>query len=156
MNKGIIIIIAIILIGGGIFLIIRSKGEEETSENDKTTTTVDKKEQDTDAESEGYKDISPEEAYEMVTDNPNFVIVDVSPNYDEGHLPGAVNYYVGDGSLDRAIPTLDKSKSYLIYCHVDSASISGANIFVSAGFANVYRLEGNYQAWVDAGLPIEK
>jgi rhodanese-related sulfurtransferase len=102
-----------------------------------------------------YMDISAKDAKVLIDDNPDIVIIDVSPKYDEGHIPGAINYYVGDGSLDEAIPTLDKSKTYLVYCHVDSASISGASKLIEAGFENVYRLEGNYAAWVDAGYPVE-
>jgi rhodanese-related sulfurtransferase len=103
-----------------------------------------------------YLDLSPVEAKSVIDANPDLIIIDVSPHYDEGHLPGAVHYYLGDGSLDRAIPALDKSKKYLVYCHVDSVSIRGAQKLVDAGFENVYRLKGNYSAWVDAGYPIEK
>lgn len=103
-----------------------------------------------------YIDVSVVEAKKMIDQNPEIIIIDVSPNYADGHLPEAVSYYVGDGSLDRAIPNLDKSEAYLVYCHVDSASISGAQKLIDAGFKNVYRLEGNYKAWVDAGYPIEK
>jgi len=46
-------------------------------------------------------------------------------------------------------------KEYLVYCHADGPSISAANKLVNAGFTMVYRLEGNYQTWVDAGYPIE-
>ena len=70
-------------------------------------------------------------------------------------LAGAVHYYLADGSLEAAIPTLDKDATYLVYCHVDSVAIGGAQALVDAGFSNVYRLEGNYGAWVDAGYPIE-
>ena len=103
-----------------------------------------------------YTDLSPAEAKDLIDSNPDLIIIDVSPAYDQGHLPGAVHYYLGDGSLDKAIPTLDKSKTYLVYCHVDSVAIQGAQKLVDAGFMNVYRLEGNYSAWVDAGYPIEK
>ncbi len=102
-----------------------------------------------------YVDVSPEEAKNLIDSNPELIIIDVSPKYDEGHLPGAVNYYVGDGSLDEAIPSLNPNDTYLVYCHVDSASIAGANKLVDAGFQNVYRLEGNYQAWIDAGYETE-
>ena len=68
---------------------------------------------------------------------------------------GAINYYLGDGSLDEAIPMLDKDKPYLVYCHIDSVAIAGAQKLVDAGFMKVYRLEGNYAAWVDAGYPVE-
>lgn len=104
----------------------------------------------------GYVDVTPQEAKKLIGENPDLIIIDVSPNYAKGHLPGAVNYYVGDGSLDKAIPTLDPNGKYLVYCHVDSAAIAGAQALVDAGFKNVYRLVGNYSAWVDAGYPIEK
>ena len=104
----------------------------------------------------GYIDVSPAEAKELIDNNPDLIIIDVSPNYDTGHLPGAINYYLGDGSLDGAIPMLDKNKTYLVYCHIDSVAIAGAQKLVDAGFENVYRLEGNYSAWVDAGYPTEK
>ena len=103
-----------------------------------------------------YTDVTPAEAKALIDENPDLIIIDVSPAYAEGHLPGAVNYYLGDGSLDAAIPMLDKNATYLVYCHVDSVAIQGAQKLVDAGFKNVYRLAGNYSAWVDAGYPIEK
>lgn len=109
-----------------------------------------------DASETGYMDVTPEEAKKLIDENPDLIIIDVSPKYDEGHIPGAINYYVGDGSLDSAIPDLDPAADYLVYCHVDSASIAGATALVDAGFQNVYRLAGNYSAWVDAGYPVEK
>jgi len=103
----------------------------------------------------GYTDVTAAEAKDLIDNTPDLVIIDVSPHYADGHLPGAVNYYLGDGSLDDAIPSLDKNVPYLVYCHVDSVSISGAQKLVDAGITTVYRLEGNYQAWVDAGYEIE-
>ncbi len=103
-----------------------------------------------------YKDISAKELKQMMMDNPELIVIDVSPMYKQGHIPGAVNYYVGDGSLDAAIPELDPKAHYAVYCHVDSASILGANKLIEAGFNNVYRLKGNLAAWKEAGYPIEK
>jgi rhodanese-related sulfurtransferase len=103
-----------------------------------------------------YSDISPEDAKELIDENQDVIIIDVSPAYDNGHLPGAVSYYIGDGSLDSAIPMLDKSATYLVYCHAESASRQGAQKLVDAGFMSVYRLEGEYRAWVDAGYPVEQ
>jgi len=103
-----------------------------------------------------YIDVSPAEARELIDNNPDLIIIDVSPHYDQGHLPGAVHYYLGDGSLDNAIPNLDKDATYLVYCHVDSVAIAGAQKLIDAGFNKVYRLEGNYGPWVDAGYEIEK
>jgi adenylyltransferase/sulfurtransferase len=102
-----------------------------------------------------YTDIPPAEAKQLIDENPALVIIDVSPIYAAGHLPGAVNYYLGDGSLDAAIPMLDENATYLVYCHAESASRQGAQKLVDAGFTSVYRLEGEYDAWVNAGYPIE-
>jgi rhodanese-related sulfurtransferase len=104
----------------------------------------------------GYINVSPKEAKRLIDENENLVVIDVSPVYDKGHLPGAVNYPVGDGSLDEVIPTLDKAKDYLVYCHADAPAIAGSQKLIDAGFLTVYRLVGNYTAWVQAGFPIEK
>lgn len=103
-----------------------------------------------------YTDLSPAEAKALIDENPDLVIIDVSPHYNSGHIPGAIHYYLGDRSLDDAIPMLDKNATYLVYCHVDSVAIRGAQKLIDAGFKKVYRLEGNYGAWVDAGYPVEK
>jgi len=103
-----------------------------------------------------YEDVTPEQAKALIEERSGLVILDVSNAYAQGHIPGAINYYVGDGSLDEAIPDLEKNVPYLVYCHVDSASISGAEKLIAAGFPEVYRLEGNYSAWVDAGYEVEK
>jgi adenylyltransferase/sulfurtransferase len=108
------------------------------------------------APSPAYRDVTPAEAKSLIDNNPDLIVIDVSPNYAQGHLPGAVSYYIGDGSLDRAIPALDRNGKYLVYCHVDSVAIRGAQKLIDAGFVNVYRLQGNYKAWVDAGYPVEK
>lgn len=104
---------------------------------------------------EGYTDVTATEANYLIDTTAGLVIIDVSPIYDQGHIPGAVNYYVGDGSLDAAIPALDPTAPYLVYCHTDAASILGAQKLVDTGFTTVYRLDGNFAAWVDAGYPVE-
>ena len=103
-----------------------------------------------------YEDVTTQEALKLMLETTDLVTIDVSPAYAMGHLPKAVNYPVGDGSLDKAIPMLHVTKTYLVYCHADGPSISGSQKLVDAGFMKVYRLVGNYKAWVDAGYPIEK
>jgi rhodanese-related sulfurtransferase len=105
---------------------------------------------------EDYVDVTPQEALKMMLENPELVTIDVSPAYGKGHLPNAVNHPVGDGSLDEGIPMLDRSKNYLVYCHMESASRNGAQKLVDAGFQKVYRIDGDYSAWVNAGYPVEK
>ena len=80
-------------------------------------------------------------------------IFDVSPHFNEEHIPGATNANSSAGGTDLSvlIEDLDKTKSYLVYCHADSPAMAGAQLMEDAGFENVYRLEGNFDAWVNAG-----
>lgn len=96
------------------------------------------------------------EAKELIDKNPDMVIIDVSIHYADGHLPGAINYAGATGAFTQAISTLDKSKKYLIYCHIDFVSESAAQKLADAGVQNVYWLEDLYSDWVDAGYPVEK
>ena len=84
-------------------------------------------------------------------------ILDVSPLFNASHLPGATNAKGSTGGTDLSelIVGMDKTKSYLVYCHSDSPSMAGAQLMEDAGFENVYRLEGNFSAWVDAGYDVE-
>jgi len=84
-------------------------------------------------------------------------IFDVSPIFNEAHLPGATNAKgsAGGTDLSELIEGMDKTKSYLVYCHSDSPAMAGAQLMEDAGFENVYRLEGNFSAWVDAGYDVE-
>lgn len=92
----------------------------------------------------GYTDVSPKVALALMETVPDLVIIDVSPMYKEGHLPGAINHPVGDGSLDKAIPDLDKNKTYLVYCQGEAPTIEGSEKLVAAGFEKVFRLQGEY------------
>ena len=108
----------------------------------------------TQAPAPGYVDVTPKVAQALMESVEDLVIIDVSPMYQEGHLPGAINHPVGDGTLDKAIPTLDKNKTYLIYCQGEAPAIAGATKLVDAGFKKVFRLQGEYPSWVAAGYPI--
>ncbi|NLA52841.1 MAG: hypothetical protein GX858_00585 [Clostridiales bacterium] len=102
-----------------------------------------------------YADVSPKVAKALIDFIPDLIIIDVSSLYGEGHIPGAVNYAIDDGTLDAAIESLDKAKLYLVYCHTDAASIEGAKKLIKSGFERVFRLEGNLSAWKDAGYLLE-
>jgi len=104
-----------------------------------------------------YMDIKPKEAYERWQNEEFDLIIDVVglDIYSLGHLPGAVNYVWADGTLNKKIPELDPTWTYLVYCHTDPPSTASAQALVDAGFEHVYRLEGNFKAWKDSGYPVE-
>lgn len=83
-------------------------------------------------------------------------IFDVSPFYNNQHMPGATNANSSGGGTDLSdlIDGMDQTKSYLVYCHGDGPAVAGAQLMEDAGFGNVFRLEGNFGAWVEAGYDV--
>jgi rhodanese-related sulfurtransferase len=102
----------------------------------------------------GYIELEPQAARDLIDSTPGLVIVDVSPGYDNGHLPGAISIPLNQ--LADRLNELDPANPHLVYCHSDSSAIRAAEMLVNNGFSPVYRLLGNYQGWVDAGFPVEK
>lgn len=104
-----------------------------------------------------FVDIAPAAVKSKIDAGDFQAIFDVSPAYNSGHLPGATNANVSGGgsSLADLIVNMDQTKSYLVYCHSDSPAMAGAQLMEDAGFKNVYRLEGNFGAWTDAGFTVE-
>ncbi len=127
-------------------------GEDQMMEDEEETEKGIEAEFGTDT-GQGYRDVSAQEAKMMIDTLPDLTIIDVSPAYDKEHIPEALGHYVGDGSLYEAIPGLDESKPYLVYCRTASAARQGAQKLADAGLT-VYRLDGDYAAWKDAGYDV--
>lgn len=101
---------------------------------------------------DSYKDVNAYEAHNLMKIYPNLKIIDVSGTYKMGHIPGSINLFIGDGSLDKELAELSKNDRYLIYYHTDKTSKEAAEKFLSAGFKKIYRLDGNFSSWVEAGF----
>ena len=102
-----------------------------------------------------YVDVTAPQAKKLIADMVNLVIIDVSGDYNEGHIPASLNYVLADGSLELVAPILEPTKTYLMYARSDEESIAGAQEMVALGLEKVYRLTGNFQAWIDAGYAVE-
>ncbi|MDZ7680804.1 MAG: rhodanese-like domain-containing protein [Fodinibius sp.] len=53
------------------------------------------------------------------------------------------------------LKSLDKDKTYYLYCRTGNRSGQAAELMVENGFDNVYNI-GGYQDLVDAGIPSSK
>jgi rhodanese-related sulfurtransferase len=102
----------------------------------------------------GYSDVTAQEARALKhASEGKLVIIDLSSTYNDGHLPMAISIPLD--TLEARIPSLDRSRPYLVYSNTDDASSAGATKLVNAGFSPVYRLKGNYASWTAAGYPAE-
>ncbi|GEM_PF-427974 len=132
-----------------VFMSVVTAGCVQITPQNRTTPTI--------TEAPGYMVITPQEAKDLIDRTPGLIIIDTSTpqNFAKGHLPNAANYCIGDDSLNKTIPSLDKNTTYLVYSRAERASILGAKKLIDSGFPNVYRLKGEYQEWNYAGYPVE-
>jgi rhodanese-related sulfurtransferase len=74
--------------------------------------------------------------------------------FNEGHIEGSKLIDFQSGNFESEIATLDKSKTYAVYCRSGSRSGQAVKIMSDAGFTNLYNLDGGVIDWANAGLPL--
>lgn len=95
---------------------------------------------------------------EAIQTDTRYAVLDVrQPNeYADGHIEGATNLNVLDSlTFKKRLKTLDKTKTYYVYCRSGGRSRTATNILRCNGF-KVKELQGGIGAWISAGLPIVK
>ena len=98
-------------------------------------------------------------AKDFVAQHQNAVIVDVRTpvEYEMSHITGSVNVNVQDASFDSMVIALDRNKTYIVHCTknpVGGRSSRALETLKSLGFKHLYSLEGGYDAWKNAELPL--
>ena len=71
-----------------------------------------------------------------------------------GHVPGAVN--VPHDRLASRLAEVPKDKDVVLYCRSGRRSGLAAGVLAAHGYTRVSQLEGDMQAWVQRGRPVEK
>lgn len=93
-----------------------------------------------------------------IASHPDGVVLDVRTPEEvaKGHLKGAVNIDYKSSAFETSLASLDKSKTYYVYCAAGVRSDKAAAVMKEKGFKNVYTLEGGIQAWTAAGQEVVK
>jgi rhodanese-related sulfurtransferase len=102
------------------------------------------------------EDISCEQALELIQahlGDSSFVIVDFRPieKYKNAYLENAVFYDVFLDDIDEWLDTLDKDKTYLIYCTIGHRSGIALEKMKVMGFKNVYHMYEGVRKWKELG-----
>lgn len=97
-------------------------------------------------------DISVDEAYQMLNENPDdFILLDVRTEmiYNSEHITGAdyIVVNIPQGVLESRVNELDKSKIIIVYCQAGRASSLASDILVQHGFEHVFMMVGGINAW---------
>ncbi len=102
-----------------------------------------------------FQEVGPHEAAKLAGEA---LVVDVREpwEYQEGHLPGAVNIPLS--RLPEKLSELPQDRPILLVCNSGNRSGVAADFLVQQGFPGerVYNLEGGTYAWIGAGLPVER
>lgn len=80
----------------------------------------------------------------------NTVLLDVrTPDeYKAGHIPGSLQIDVLKvGDFKKQVSGLEKTKTYLLYCHSGKRSKQALTLMKEAGFTKLYDLEGGFSNW---------
>lgn len=81
------------------------------------------------------------------------VVLDVRTpeEFNRGHIPSAINIDIYSEYFRSDISTLNKSKSYAVYCRSGKRSVDAASEMDLIGFKSTFNLTGGIIEWVDSG-----
>jgi phage shock protein E len=101
--------------------------------------------------------VEPTEAWNMIkmnSANSELIIIDVRTRdeYTREHIPHAINRDVQSPSFLKDIDTLDRNKTYFLYCRAGNRSVAAMDIMKDEGFKKVSTINGGFNAWTRAGL----
>ena len=107
------------------------------------------------------EDITPQEALTLIQNNqnnPDFVIIDVrtQEEFVGEHIENATNIDFYSEAFRDTLNTLDKNKTYLIYCRSGGRSGSALDIMAELNFEKVYNILGGINLWKTEGFPTVK
>ena len=93
------------------------------------------------------------EGFAALAATPATVLLDVRTveEFAAGHLPGAKNLDIRAADFDAQLAALDKTTTYVVYCHSGNRSGQALQRMGAAGFTRVADLSGGITAWTAAG-----
>ncbi len=95
-----------------------------------------------------YENLQSREFQKRISANPSSILLDVrtKAEFESKRIPNSININVMDSSFVKSISTLNKSKTYFVYCQSGGRSGSACSILSKQGF-EVYNLDGGISGW---------
>lgn len=108
------------------------------------------------AYSSNISNISQQELREANTKSVVIVDVRTPQEFQQGHVPNAINVPLSEIIENPAILKSSKEKAIVLYCRSGYRAGKAAEALQKEGHQNLRHLEGHMQSWSDTGLSVEK
>jgi rhodanese-related sulfurtransferase len=104
---------------------------------------------------EGFAEVSPNVAHEMMLDSQQVVVLDMRSRDQyrgpAGHIAGSFSAPLD--TIERQLPELlpYQSQTVLVYGETSTDGALGAKLLAAAGFRNVVHISGGLHDWIERG-----
>ena len=87
----------------------------------------------------GYENISASDFEKLLSETSDAVLIDVrsTGEFNAGHLPKAHNHDIMSGAFQRKVATLDKDKTYFLYCRSGNRAGIAKTQLTALGYTNI-------------------
>lgn len=100
------------------------------------------------------KNITPEEAQELIQKGATVLDVRTKEEYAEGHIENATNIDFYEPTFEEKLKELDKTKQYVVHCKSGGRSSKATDLMGQLGFVSACNVLGGITSWEEKGLPV--
>lgn len=103
------------------------------------------------------KSISVEEAYELLDNDPDIIVVDVRTpeEYRGGYIGNAKNFDISASDFETNISSLGKEDKIMVVCASGVRSKEAAEYLTDKGYKNVFEVKGGLNEWKRKGMKVK-
>ena len=103
--------------------------------------------------------IEPDKVYDLLSNNDknNSILLDVRTEEEviENKINNSLNIDFYSDNFQKSILSLDKSKTYYVYCRSGRRSLNTVEFMRENGFSKSYNVDGGIIKWSDLNLPLK-
>ena len=96
-----------------------------------------------------YEDVDAATFNTLMSETPDGIVLDVrtSDEFNQSSMNGATNIDIMAGNFTQKIESLDKNKTYFVYCRSGNRSGNACKLMSNVGFEHLYNLSGGLMKW---------
>ncbi len=101
--------------------------------------------------------IQPDKVYDLLSNSKNTILLDVRTKEEviEKKINNSINIDFYSDDFKDSILSLEKSKTYFVYCRSGRRSLNTVEFMREYGFKESYNVDGGIIKWNDLGLPLK-